>query len=127
MVREKVRAGGTHEGGKCVSNAGRSVKGPAVVELDLIPTIGRWAEACFPVESQASEKDLRELLEEAAEAARDDYGAESAVAWAEGYTFPSDYMASDIRCLRAAQLDFEVMIRRRLKQTEYGAGCTPAT
>lgn len=120
MVREKVRAGGTHEVGKCVSNAGRSVRGPAVVELDLIPTIGRWAEACFPVESQASEKDLRELLEEAAEAARDDYGAESAVAWAEGYTFPSEYMASDIRCLRAAQLDFEVMIRRRLKQLAPG-------
>jgi hypothetical protein len=120
MVREKVRAGGTHEIGKRVSNTGRSVKGPAVVELDLIPTIGRWAEACFPVESQASEKDLRELLEEAAEAARDDYGAESAVAWAEGYTFPSDYMASDIRCLRAAQLDFEVMIRRRLKQLSPG-------
>ena len=120
MVREKVRAGGTHEVGKRVSNAGRSVRGPAVVELDLIPTIGRWAEACFPVESQASEKDLRELLEEAAEAARDDYGAESAVAWAEGYTFPSEYMASDIRCLRAAQLDFEVMIRRRLKQLAPG-------
>lgn len=120
MVREKVRAGGTHEIGKRVSNTGRSVKGPAVVELDLIPTIGRWAEACFPVESQASERDLRELLEEAAEAARDDYGAESAVAWADGYSFPSDYMASDIRCLRAAQLDFEVMIRRRLKQLSPG-------
>lgn len=120
MVREKVRAGGTRKVGERVSSDGRLIRGPAVVELDLIPTIGRWAEACFPVESQASERQLRELLEEAAEAARDDYDAESAVAWAGGYTFPSSYMASDIRCLRAAQLDFEVMIRRRLKQLSPG-------
>lgn len=32
------------------------------------------------------------------------------------YSFPITYMESDIRCLRAAQLDFPVMVRRRLRQ-----------
>ena len=80
------------------------------------PVVGRWAEACFPVGSPSSEADLRELLKEAAESARDDYGPESATAWAEGYTFPVHYMESDVRCLQAAQLDFKVMVRRRLTQ-----------
>jgi hypothetical protein len=48
------------------------------------------------------------------EAARQEYDAASAVEWAEGYTFPSEYTDSDVRCLRAAQLDFPVMVRRRL-------------
>ena len=82
----------------------------------VAPVIGQWAEACFPVGSPSSEADVRELIQEAAESARGDYGPESAIAWAEGYTFPAHYMESDIRCLQAAQLDFTVMVRRRLCQ-----------
>ena len=59
--------------------------------------------------------EVKNLLEEAAEAAKEDYDAASARAWAEGYTFPPGFVESDIRCLRAAQLDFPGMVRRRLK------------
>ena len=59
-------------------------------------------------------------MEEAAEAARDDYGVASALEWADGYTFPPEYMESDVRCLRAAQLDFKTMVGRRLKQLAPG-------
>ena len=70
--------------------------------------------------SPTRKSDLRELLQEAAEAAKDEHGTASAIAWAGGYTFPPEYMASDIRCLRAAQLDFQVMVRRRLTQLSPG-------
>ena len=82
--------------------------------------MGRWAEACFPDGYSTTESELRELLEEAAEAARDDYGVASALEWADGYTFPPEYMESDVRCLRAAQLDFKTMVGRRLKQLAPG-------
>jgi hypothetical protein len=82
----------------------------------VAPVIGQWAEACFPVGSPSSETAVRELLEEAAESARVDYGPDSARAWAEGYTFPAHFMESDIRCLQAAQLNFTVMVRKRLHQ-----------
>lgn len=65
-------------------------------EGNLAPVIGRWAEACFPVGSQTSEADLRELLREAAESAREDYGPEAAVEWAEGYVFPPEYLRNDV-------------------------------
>ena len=89
-------------------------------EGSLAPVIGRWAEVCFPVGSQATEAELRELLREAADAARDDHGTASAIAWAEGYEFPAEYLESDVRCLRAAQLDFQVMVRRHLTQLAPG-------
>ena len=59
--------------------------------------------------------DLRDLIHEAADAARNDFDASSALTWAQGYEFPQEYVVSDVACLRAAQLDFEAMVRRRLK------------
>ena len=35
--------------------------------------------------------------------------------WADGYVFPQEVFESNLRCFRAAQLDFEVMVRRRLR------------
>ena len=70
---------------------------------------------CFPVESPTSEAELTELIAEAADAARNDYGIEAANEWAQGYKFPVEFVESDVRCLRAAQLDFEKMVRRRFK------------
>jgi hypothetical protein len=78
----------------------RSKRAP---EENLAPAIGRWAEACFPVGSQMTEADLRKLLKEAADSAKDDYGPESAVAWAEGYTFSPEYVTNDVACLEASQ------------------------
>ena len=99
---------------------GDTRKGGAKLEHDGAPELGRWTEACFPDGYATTEAELRELIEEAAEAARDDYGVEAALEWAGGYTFPPDYMESDIRCLRAAQLDFKTMVGRRLKQLAPG-------
>jgi hypothetical protein len=39
-------------------------------EGNLAPVIGRWAEAYFPVGSQTTESELRELLKEAADQRR---------------------------------------------------------
>ena len=82
---------------------------------ETVPVIGSWIEACFPGGSPASTAGIEELVEEAAEAARNDYGIEAANEWAEGYTFPPEFVDSDVRCLRAAQLDFRAMVERRLK------------
>jgi hypothetical protein len=68
----------------------------------------------FSVGSQTTEADLRELLKEAADSAKDDYGPESAVAWAEGYTSPPEYVTNDVACLEASQRDFEAMVQQRL-------------
>ena len=88
-----------------------------VPEGASIPTvIGRWTELCFPAAARSSEAELNELLQEADSAVRDDNDVSSAIAWADGYTFPAHYAESDVRCLRAAQLDFVVMVRRRQKQ-----------
>jgi hypothetical protein len=99
---------------------GDTRKGRSKFEQDRAPEMGRWTEACFPDGYATTEAELRELIEEAAEAARDDYGVEAALEWADGYTFPPDYMESDVRCLRAAQLDFKTMVGRRLKQLAPG-------
>ena len=37
------------------------------------------------------------------------------MAWAAGYQFSHEMLESDLRCFQAAQLDFVVMVRRRLK------------
>jgi hypothetical protein len=81
--------------------------------------IGRWAEACFPVGSQTTESELRELLKEAADSAND-YGPKAAIEWANGYTFPQEYVQNDIRCLGEAQGDFQAMARKRLAELTPG-------
>lgn len=79
-------------------------------------SVSEWTAACFPAGDAATERELHELISEAAEAARDDFNVSSAIEWAKGYAFPTEFVDSDVRCLRAAQLDFPVMVRRRLKQ-----------
>ena len=74
-----------------------------------------WANAVFTGSEEASRTDVASLLEEAAASARNDFDEESALTWAKGYKFPTHYIESDRACLRAAQLDFVSMIRRRLK------------
>ena len=82
---------------------------------EAAPVIGSWIEACFPGGSPTSEAGIEELIAEAAEAARNDYGVDAAVEWANGYSFPPEFVASDTRCLQSAQLDFRCMVTRRLK------------
>jgi hypothetical protein len=63
---------------------------------------------------------LRELFKEAADSARDNFGPEEAIAWAEGYRFPPEFVRNDLRCLEEAQGDFVAMVRRRLTELEPG-------
>ena len=58
---------------------------------------------------------LQATIAEAVEAASTNYGVAEAIDWADGFEFPQDMLDSDLRCFRAAQLDFETMVRRRLK------------
>jgi hypothetical protein len=96
----------------------RVKKGRHSSKGNLAPVIGRWAEACFPVGSETTEAELRELLKESEDSAKDDYGPDAAVAWTEGYSFPPEYVRDDIRCLEAAQGDFLGMVRQRLRHDE---------
>ena len=81
----------------------------------MAPVIGSWIEACFPEGLPTSKAGIDELIAEAGEATRNDFGVDAANEWAGGYTFPLELLASDVRCLRAAQLDFRSMVERRLK------------
>ena len=83
--------------------------------FDSSPTVSPEALLCFTEGNETGASDLQLLLREAEEAARNDLDEASANEWAGGYTFPPAYVESDTRCLRAAQLDFITMVRRRLK------------
>ena len=82
---------------------------------EMAAVIGSWIEACFPEGLPTSKAGIDELIAEAGEATRNDFGVDAANEWAGGYTFPLELLASDVRCLRAAQLDFRSMVERRLK------------
>lgn len=62
-----------------------------------------WANDIFAGAETATNADVQSLMQEAADAARNDFDEDSAVAWAKGYKFPAHYMDSDLACLRAAQ------------------------
>lgn len=82
------------------------------VSLDNIMT---WASCFFPgVRSQCAAQ-LRLLLREAQVASQNELGVKDAIAWAEGFQFPQRMISNDASCLRAAQLNFTVMVTRRLK------------
>ena len=95
--------------------SGETVGGRGTVLSGAAPTIGSWISVCFPGGSPASKAGIEELIAEAAAAASNDYGVEAANEWADGYAFPAEFVDSDVRCLRAAQLDFRSMVERRLK------------
>lgn len=81
--------------------------------------IRRWAVTCFAEGEGASDDQIRDLMHEASEAARDDYGVDSANRWAAGYEFPEEYVTSDVSFLRSQMLDFTSMVRRRLHQLSH--------
>ena len=56
----------------------------------VVPTVSKWTTECFPGGSQSTEKDLRDLIIEAADAAKNDFNEESARVWAQGYQFPPE-------------------------------------
>ena len=74
-----------------------------------------WASQLLAGAEGTSATDITALMLEAAESVRNDFNEDSALEWAHGYAFPAQYLESDASCLRAAQLDFVAMVRRRLK------------
>jgi hypothetical protein len=72
-----------------------------------------WAISLFAGPNAAKSSSLVSLLTKAAESVRSIYNEQSAREWAKGFQIPEELIASDVRCLRAAQLDFVVMIKRR--------------
>ena len=79
------------------------------------PPLIAWANSVFAGAETATSEDVSVLLQEAAVAAKSEFDEGSANTWAGGYKFPSLYIESDSACLRAHQLDFVSMLRRRLK------------
>ena len=114
--------GGTRQTGKR-QRRNRDSRAPSLTNVSSIRGTGRseplpsmaWANDIFSGSEAASPTDVLALLQEAAEAARNDFDEDSALQWAQGYSFPAQYLESDRACLRAAQLDFVAMVRRRLK------------
>jgi hypothetical protein len=82
-------------------------------ESSVAPVISEWVAACFPQACPSNERDLRDLVREAAEAAINDYGASSAILWGDGYEFPTTFITDDAACLSEAGGNIEVMVRRR--------------
>lgn len=101
----------TKSSGSCEKSVGKAGAG----REQLAPTIGKWVTACFPGGTATSDELIKELVQEAADAARSDYGVESAIAWADGYTFPPGFVERDTACLRAADFNFEAMVKERLE------------
>ena len=81
----------------------------------IAPSVISWARECFAGGLTTQPGDLSRLIQEASDAARNDFDEASAIAWANGYEFPQDMVMSDTALLRAHQLDFKAMVRRRLK------------
>jgi hypothetical protein len=81
------------------------------------PPLIAWANSVFAGAENATSEDVSLLLQEAADASRSEFDQVSAITWADGYEFPSQFIESDSACLRAHQLDFVSMVRRRFDDT----------
>lgn len=68
----------------------------------------------FTTECSVKPDEMQALIQEAAEHTTSIHDEVSAREWAGAYVFPPQYLRSDVACLRAAQRDFVVMVRRRL-------------
>ena len=91
-----------------------SAKTPVIPE-SLVKAIIKTAVSYFGYGVPLPAEALRSLIQEAVHVSDENYGVQAAIAWAEGYEFPQEMLDSDLRCFRAAQLDFRTMVRRRLQ------------
>ena len=89
-------------------------KSPVIPE-SLVREILKTAMSYFGYGVPLPAEALRSLIQEAVRVSDENYGVQAAIAWAEGYEFPQEMLDSDLRCFRAAQLDFKTMVRRRLQ------------
>ena len=84
-------------------------------DLDMQIEIMGCAAAYFLDGEAPPRETLQNTIAEAVEAAGTNYGVAEANEWANGFKFSQDVLDSNLRCFRAAQLDFETMVRRRLR------------
>lgn len=81
----------------CSSRSIRSNRGNAGIAMEtevgggdpysapsVAPIVERWVSACFPEGSESSVRELEEVIQEASDAAQDDYDEASANEWAGG-------------------------------------------
>jgi hypothetical protein len=81
----------------------------------IAPDLIAWANTVFGGEDTATAEGVTALLQEASDAARNDFDESSARAWAKDYTFPPEYLENDRRSLEEHDGDFLAMARHRLK------------
>lgn len=86
------------------------------IRSDLLETTLETAKRLFSPTEILPSRQLEELTIEAIASSDGHYGISEAIKWAGGFEFPQELVVSDLRLFRASQLDFTVMIARRLKQ-----------
>jgi hypothetical protein len=108
------------EAGARTLSSASSIRAPAErtgtgAEGSVTANVRRWAGTCFSARDPASEQEIKALIHEASEVARDDYGVDSANELAGGYRSPEEYVNSDVKFLQSQMLDFASMVQRRLQ------------
>ena len=81
----------------------------------LIRDILTTATAYFSPEEILPMALLHRIIQEAIQLTDDNYGINAAIMWPKGYEIPQALVDSNVRCLRAAGLNFTSMVRQRLK------------
>ena len=98
----RVRSSGVEHSVKCA-------------EPSSVHTIMAIMASYFAPGEKFPEAEMRDIVEDAQEVADTNYGVPEAVEWAEGYEFPKDMLANDLRSFEESNRDFEGMVRTRLK------------
>ena len=98
------------------SSAARVLMKERGIRSDLLETILETAKRLFSPNESLPSRQLEELIIEAIASSDGNYGISEAIKWAGGFVFPQELVDSDLRLFRASQLDFTVMVARRLKQ-----------
>ena len=99
-----------------VSTAVRVLMKKRGICTDLLETILETSKRLISPTVVLPSRELEELVIEAITSSDGNYGISEANKWAGGFVFPQDLVDSDLRPFRASQLDFTVMVARRLKQ-----------
>ena len=99
-----------------ISPAVRTLMKERGIRSDLLETILETAKRLFSPTEILPSRQLEELIIEAIASSDGHYGISEAMKWVGGFEFPQGLVDSDLRLFRALQLDFTVMVARRLKQ-----------
>jgi hypothetical protein len=101
----------------------RSLKTPAVdnnnrasliKDDSVIKAIVTTCRLYYKPDTQPTIDNVRQILTDAYKSTDENYGAEEAIEWANGFEIPSSTVTSDMNKFRAAGLDFKVMVKRQI-------------